>query len=197
MKNYIETLGELELKELLDNQLRIQVDSSWPHIEGFERGFDFAFSRLAIYSTPNREAVIAWARERLRDGGKFMVLDVDHGYICSWPHSDAWQRLFDAMEEEMAPKGADRRIGHKLPHMLLAAGFKDVKLDILTLYSSFEMEPEKFSRLFGSMSLLIHKVMPERFTKEDMDRFLAFIENAASDKTATAFSPFLIASGVK
>ncbi len=268
MKNYIETLDELELRELMDTQLKIQVDSSWPHeavyleehglsdartvldigtgnayllcrlaerhptkrfvgiessdvlaelarkevakrglsnveiveascpIDGFERGFDFAFSRLAIYSTPDREAVIAWARERLRDGGKLIVLDVDHGYIWSWPHSEAWQHLFDAMEVEMAPKGADRRIGHKLPHMLLSAGFKEVKLDVKAWYSSFDMPPEKFRLLLCSMALLIHKVMPERFTKEDMDRFVEFSEKVAEDGTTTAYCPFLIASGV-
>lgn len=269
MKSVFEQLEELDLKDVIDAQLKIQVDAPWPREaeclehhglkqakaildvgtgNGYflcrlaerypdkqftgievseqliamakrnakERGlgniifikslcpapeikgsYDFALARLALYCSPKREEIMSWVHGLLNSGGRMAIVEIDVGQCYSHPKSEAWDKLFAALQEIDHGMNSDSFLGRKLPHLLLQVGFGDIHFEQQHWYSSIGMKPDEFVKYWMHDSLTVHKVSPNRFTKEDLAHFRTYIEETARLGTNTAMCPIFIASGVK
>jgi SAM-dependent methyltransferase len=159
--------------------------------------FDFAFARLAIYCSHGKNDVLAWCHELLKPGGTMALIETDFDFCWSCPADDAWKLFFDAMIRFHETTGYDPCIGKKLPHMLLKAGFRDVKLQEGHWYSSIGRMPDEFVSYWKGSANTIQHIAPDIFTKDKMAQFHTYLKEVASSKGATALSPMFIASGVK
>jgi len=269
MKTIFQKLEELDLKNIVDAQLKIQVDAPWPReaeclehhglkdarsildvgtgngyflcrlaerypqkqFTGIEvskqliaiarksaeerkltnitwinaacpapevgGSYDFALARLALYCASKREEIMSWVHGLLDTDGRMAIVEMDAGQCYSYPRSDAWEKLFAALKEIDHGMNSDPLLGRKLPHLLLCAGFGDIRFEQQYWYSSIGMTPDEFVNYWLHDSFTVHTVSPERFTMEDLERFRAYIQEASENATNTAICPVFIASGVK
>ncbi len=63
----------------------------------------------------------------LAPGGRLLVEDVDFPSHFCWPPRAAFDRYVAWYQEAALARGADPAIGHKLPALVLAAGFSQVQ----------------------------------------------------------------------
>lgn len=269
MKSIFQKLEELDLKDVIDAQFKIQVDAPWPREaecleyhglkdarsvldigtgNGYfmcrlaerypekrftgievseeliaiaqkaaeERGlanvsfvnascplpeitgsYDFALARLALYCAPKRKEIMSWVHGLLDVGGRMVIVEVDVSQCYSYPKSDAWDKLFTAVQEIDHGMNSDPFLGRKLPHLLLQAGFGGIFFEQKHWFSSIGMTPDEFVNYWLHDSLTLHRVCPDQFTKEDLERFRAYIQEAIETNTNIAMCPVFIASGVK
>lgn len=69
--------------------------------------------------------------EAVSKGGVVVVEDIDHGGIFSHPDCPAVNRYVDLYNAVVRSKGADPRIGPRLPELLREAGLHDVQVNMV------------------------------------------------------------------
>jgi SAM-dependent methyltransferase len=88
---------------------------------------DLAHARFVLMHSPEPERVLAEMSALVRPGGTVALEDADWvSWVCQPPHP-AWDRLRDALAELAGRLGLDLFIGRRLPGLLRAAGFENVK----------------------------------------------------------------------
>ncbi|MFA5799980.1 MAG: class I SAM-dependent methyltransferase, partial [Candidatus Peribacteraceae bacterium] len=137
--------------------------------EQVKAGFDFAFARLALYATPESGAILEWALARLNEGGRFAAIDLDFDRCYAFPASEAWTRMFKCMSTFGPPHGLDFAVGAKLPHMLLQAGFRDIRFEQRHWFSSIGMSSRDFVSYWKSDAAHVRAIMPDLFSQADME----------------------------
>lgn len=173
------------------------VNEICPYLK-LNQKFDFIYSRLTLYYTPERESILKWAHSLLNDGGRMCVIDVDDSYAFCYPHDDAWYKVFSAIKELLKEKGgADREIGRKLPYFFKLAGFNNIKFEYKFWYATTEMTPQIFFEYWSHTAMFIHKMAPAHFTKVDFENFIRFLEKIRAGQNIVALDPMAIVSGQK
>lgn len=167
-----------------------------PHMN-VEGEFDFILARLSLYSMPHREDVLRWSCERLTAGGRMAVIDVDDGLSYAHPPDETWLHPFRVIEKVLGAAGADRHIGRKLPHLLLKAGFHDIRFDLRPWYSSLELSPDAFVEYWSGTATSIHAIAPDIFTSAHLKEYTQFLERVVRSKDQTAMCVMCVASGEK
>ncbi len=162
-----------------------------------DRKFDFILARLSIYSMPNRDEVLKWACNLLKDDGRMAIIDADFGQSYTFPPDPAWARMIEVTIHLIEEINGDPRIGRKLPHMLMQAGLCDIRFEQKHWYSSIGMTAEQFRKYWVADSSFIHKADSKTFTDENLRRFHQFLERLESSDTDTAIFPIYVASGRK
>lgn len=111
-----------------------------------DASFDFAYARMLFQHLPEPRAALAEVRRVLAPGGRIAVLDIDDGWLSLHPESAAFERLGRLAIEAKAARGGDRFVGRKLPGLLRAAGFCDVRARVEG-FSSLDVGLETFLQL--------------------------------------------------
>ena len=86
--------------------------------------FDFVLARLAIYCSPNRDDVLAWAYELLENKSRIGIIELDYDWIYTHPPNAIIEKVFSVHRREFELHGADCSMGKKLPFLLQKAGFR-------------------------------------------------------------------------
>lgn len=161
-----------------------------------EGRFDLVLARLSLYCMPNRKEVLRWARGLLNEGGRIAIMDVDDDLKTCWPPSELWTPIVAAMTKEIGPN-ADRRVGRKLPHLLLEAGFRDVKLELRPWYSSVDLGGKAFAEFWSGTARQMAEARPDVFGAGGLEKCLASIAEIAASPDKVALSLTCIASAKK
>lgn len=161
-----------------------------------EDRFDLVLARLSLYCMPNREEVLLWARGLLSERGRIAIIDVDDGMKTCWPPSDLWEIFVPGIARDIGP-GADRLIGRKLPHLLLKAGFRDIRLEFQPWYSSTDIGGKAFVDFWAGSSRQMADDNADVFGPGGLAKVVKSIEDiaASSDKVALTFE--CVASAAK
>ena len=159
--------------------------------------FNFVLARLTIYCAPNRDDVLAWAYEILKDKSRIGIIELDYDWIYTYPPNPIIEKVFCVHRHEFELHGADCSMGKKLPFKLQEAGFKDILFDVKAWWSSFELTNEQFFNLFSSYGAFSVQVAPDIFSNKDYNNLVDFLKKVNSSKTNTVVYPKVVVSGVK
>ncbi len=268
MTSFFENIDKLDLKEVMDETLRKQVDYPWPKeaicLEGHgllearnvldigtgnghflcrlaerypdkrftgvevseplvelardnvrERGlnnvellhgkcpvdecrgpYDLVLARLSLYCDPKRDDVLRWAHGLLNRGGRLAIIDTDDGWMYAHPHDEILHKLFETLSSTFKADDVDRFIGRKLPGLLRKNGYSDIKFEVKTWYSNFEMDPEEFVDLYRGYGLIARKSAGELFTDEDLGLYEEWMYRMVEpDGDGVAIITMFVASG--
>lgn len=165
-------------------------------LAGVEAGFDLVLARLSLYCMPNREETLRWAHGLLNERGRIIIIDVDDGLKTCWPPSDLWELLVPAIARDIGPD-ADRLIGRKLPHLLLKAGFRDIKLEFQPWYSSTDLGPEAFAEFWSGSARQMAEARKDAFGADGLERVLDGISEIARSRDRVALSFECVVSAAK
>ncbi len=107
----------------------------------FERGdvtawrpdgqFDVVYARFLLTHLPDPAALVSSVRQFVRPGGTFIVEDIDFRGHFAEPDCDALVRSVELYTQVVKRRGADPNIGPRLPAMLRAAGFDDIRIKLV------------------------------------------------------------------
>jgi len=91
-----------------------------------EGHFDIIICRYVLQHLPQeiRSTVLANFLRRLKPGGRLVTIDFDGGFLNLHPQPSSWLQEALRMMETQFP--VDLRIGRKLPHLLVQAGFSEI-----------------------------------------------------------------------
>jgi ubiquinone/menaquinone biosynthesis C-methylase UbiE len=98
-----------------------------------EGHFDVIICRYVLQhlTRETRSAALAGFHRCLKPGGRLVVIDFDGGFLNLHPQPSSW--LQDALHTLETRFPVDLRIGRKLPHLLVLAGFSETRwrIDVL------------------------------------------------------------------
>jgi SAM-dependent methyltransferase len=115
--------------------------------------FDFAYARFLFQHLPDPTGAAKEVLRVLKPGGKLVVADIDDGLLLFDPPAPPEVKAIEErFRQDHASRGGDRLIGRRLLRILGAAGFRDLDLEMIGIYSD----------LVG-----IEKITP-RMNREDM-----------------------------
>jgi len=93
--------------------------------------FDLVHARFVLTHLTNPAQALAHIRTALRPGGIIVLEDIDfRGYFC-YPDCAAVWRYVQLYTETTKRKGVDANIGPRLPGLLVAAGFENVRMNVV------------------------------------------------------------------
>jgi ubiquinone/menaquinone biosynthesis C-methylase UbiE len=92
--------------------------------------FDFIHARFLLTHIPDPAAALARAKAVLAPGGVIAIEDIDFRGHFAHPQSPALDRYVALYTETVRRRGGDANIGPRLPGLLAAAGFADIRLAI-------------------------------------------------------------------
>jgi ubiquinone/menaquinone biosynthesis C-methylase UbiE len=67
--------------------------------------FDFVLARLAIYCSPNRDDVLAWAYEVLENKSRIGIIELDYDWIYTYPSNAIIEKVFSVHRHEFELHG--------------------------------------------------------------------------------------------
>ena len=101
--------------------------------------FDAVTARLVLEHVPDLAAALREIRRVLRSGGRLFVVEIDDGWpMLSDPEPPFVAELNAAEAVMFEARGADRRLGRRLPQLLADFGFTDVAFDVVTLHTAVD-----------------------------------------------------------
>lgn len=138
-----------------------------------DQSFDHVLSRYVVEHVPKDaiQRVMSEIFRVLKPGGQFHCVDFD-GPICNlYPMPEFVQKVLNAFS---ASPMLDLWIGRKIPHLMVEAGFTDIKWRIETvecqgtyLDDEFKLLPEKFDRISDFVNeLMSDNIAGKRFKDE-------------------------------
>jgi SAM-dependent methyltransferase len=93
--------------------------------------FDLVHARFVLTHLPDPERAVLHLRSAVRPGGTIVLEDIDFRGHFSHPESPALRRYVDVYTQLVQRRGGDPNIGPRLPSLLAAAGFQDVRLNVV------------------------------------------------------------------
>lgn len=102
-----------------------------------DASFDVVVTRFVLQHLPDPLSAIAELRRVLRPRGRLIAVDSDELLdITIEPEPSFAAEINGAVREFQRRLGGDRRIGRRLPRLLLDAGFEDLALDVVVAHSA-------------------------------------------------------------
>ncbi len=93
--------------------------------------FDVVYARFLLTHLADPGNLLTALRRHLRPGGIAIVEDIDFRGHFAEPHCPALQRYVEMYTESVRRRGADPNIGPRLPGLLRAAGFTEVRMRLV------------------------------------------------------------------
>ncbi len=94
-------------------------------------GYDLVYARLLLTHLRDPRSMVERMVHATRPGGVVVVEDMDHGAVFSHPASPALQRHIKLYDHVTRLRGADPRIGPRLPGLLRVAGLQGLQLQVV------------------------------------------------------------------
>jgi len=94
---------------------------------------DLVYMRFLLSHVADPARVLENVRAGLRPGGRVAVMDIDFRGHFAWPESAALDRFVDLYTQVVARRGGNANIGPRLPSLLMATGFEDVRMHLVHL----------------------------------------------------------------
>ncbi|MFJ6379387.1 methyltransferase domain-containing protein [Kitasatospora sp. NPDC092039] len=175
-------LGEHDEKRLRIVQGSV-VESPLP-----DESFDLAHARFVLQHVPQPEQALAEIHRMLRPGGLAVIADVDDrlwGSVFPSPDLPAIEQVIEGRIRMQAERGGDRLIGRRIPQLLRAAGFTDIKVEAVAVSSDelgmAALEPQLNIRSRYALMVDENPAAAEavRQLADAVDEFLALPEASA------------------
>jgi SAM-dependent methyltransferase len=133
--------------------------------------FDLVHARFVLTHLTDPARALTHIQTALRPGGIIVLEDIDfRGYFC-YPECAAIWRYVQLYTETTKRKGVDANIGPRLPGLLAAAGFENVRMNVVQPAGA-EGEVKLMSPL--TMENIADAVIAENLaTSEEIDRIVA------------------------
>ncbi len=110
----------------------LAVDYRAADIAGLEPGpLDLVYMRFLLSHLPDPAAALRAASNALVAGAAIVVEDVDFRGHFAHPESTALGRYVEIYTRVVHRRGGDANLGARLPSLLAAAGFEDIRFDVL------------------------------------------------------------------
>jgi SAM-dependent methyltransferase len=100
-----------------------------------DREFDGAFLCFVIEHLSDAAAVFAELRRVLKPAARIHTFEGDHGSVLASPPDASIDRLVQAVATHQSLSGGDAYTGRRLCAMLIAAGFRDVRVEPCIAYA--------------------------------------------------------------
>ena len=91
--------------------------------------FDLVHARLLLANVPAPGQVVAEMARLVRPGGRVALLEPDIALSACYPPHPGLEHLTELLVTAYRQEGADPRIGHRLPHLLAAAGLDKIETE--------------------------------------------------------------------
>jgi ubiquinone/menaquinone biosynthesis C-methylase UbiE len=133
-----------------------------------ESQFDFLHARFLLTHLNDPLRALESLRRALKPGGIIAVEDIDFRGHFSHPECPALGRYMDLYTRTVARRGGDANIGPRLPGLLAAAGFRNIRVNVVQP-AGLEGEVKLISAL--TMENIAGAVMAEGLaTQAEIDR---------------------------
>ena len=160
------------------------------HLESDQ--YDFAYARLLFQHLPDPLGAAQEIWRVLKPGGKLVVLDIDDELLGLFePPIPEFVPVLKAFGQAQAERGGNRHIGRNLSHILSAAGFHNINLEVLGSHS-----------INSGVQPFVRNIDPDRMrsltergllSEEDLESFrVALMEWTALPDAYTLWLSFLI-----
>lgn len=93
--------------------------------------YDLVYARFLLSHLSDPLHAVRKMAGAVRQGGVVIVEDIDHGAIFSHPECPAVDRYAELYNAVVRSKGADPRIGPRLPELLRDAGLHDIGINLV------------------------------------------------------------------
>lgn len=98
--------------------------------------FDVAYGRFLFQHLPDPIGAAAAIRRVLKPGGRLIIKDIDDGLFGVFePPIPALAEVIAQFGQAQAARGGDRQIGRRLWHILTAAGYTAIDLEVVAGHS--------------------------------------------------------------
>jgi ubiquinone/menaquinone biosynthesis C-methylase UbiE len=150
------------------------------------RSFDFVYARLLFQHLQSPDRALSTIHQLLRPGGTLCVVDVDDGLFALHPEPPALARFMHRAQAGQRAAGGDRKVGRKLPSLLAAAGFSDIRVQV-EHFDTTELGARAFLDITTGFKLeQVPADQLEQATKE-LEEIAACLEDPAAFGTVGVF----------
>jgi SAM-dependent methyltransferase len=157
--------------------------------------YDVIYVRFLLTHLADPEAAAARIAAGLRPGGVVIVEDVDFtGSFCH-PANAAYDRYVDLYTEAARARGVDPNIGPRLPRLLVAAGCKPVRVNVVQPAGMTPEGHEGDVKLVSPLTLenIADSAIAEGLTtREEIDAVVDELYRLASDTTTVLALPRVV-----
>lgn len=142
--------------------------------------YDLVYARFLLTHLADPAVAVASMRRAARPGGLVAVEDIDFGGHFSYPPCPAFERYVELYQAVVRSRGGDPCIGPRLFGLFLAAGLKDVRLEVVQ--PTFQEGEGK--RVAAVTLEHIREAVVQASLADDaeIDRLLAELEDFARDE---------------
>jgi SAM-dependent methyltransferase len=159
------------------------------------REYDVVYVRFVLTHMADPEAAAALIAAALRPGGVLIVEDIDFtGSFCH-PANVAYERYAELYSRAAWARGVDPNIGPRLPQLLVAAGCKRVRVNVVQPTGMTPEGHEHDVKLVSPLTLenIADAAIAEGLaTREEINTVLDELYRLASDTTTVLAIPRII-----
>ena len=145
--------------------------------------YDVAYGRFIISHLRDRKGFVERLRDALRPGGLLILEDIDFTGTFCYPPNAAYARYCELYVRVIDHRGGDANVGPLMYGLCLAAGFRDVQVQVIQpTYCGTCVEKEiSLSTMVNiAEAVLAEGLASEAEVRETIARLTAFTQDAGS-----------------
>ncbi|HEY6923651.1 MAG TPA: methyltransferase domain-containing protein [Steroidobacteraceae bacterium] len=111
--------------------------------------FDFVYSRLLFQHLSGPLLALTNIRQCLAENGRLCICDIDDNWLTVHPGVEVFRAFIDRVGAAQRARGGDRNVGGKLASHLLAAGYTDIRSEVMLLSTELITKDAFCDLVFG------------------------------------------------